>query len=234
MSTANPLAGPSPLRDIINPQFHQNIFSAENFIKSELNIKLDKDMPSTFDPSWITSSHPSSFQHILVNENGSQLSANIGFGDFNAGGMQSTDTVQLEMNAYMLIRKSARWNVQTIIEVSANSRSRSYMSPETWPECPKGHPKPGPPKPEAYQAPPLSMRDLGPPPPGYGRYADFDRSFTNAPATQHAAAGANSNASRRNLDEVLCFKVIEAGWKDESLGWTNNKKHAAFALLSYS
>lgn len=40
--SANPLAGPSPLRDIINPQFHQNILPAENFIKSHLNIKLDK------------------------------------------------------------------------------------------------------------------------------------------------------------------------------------------------
>lgn len=39
---ANPLTGPSALRDIINPQFHQNNFPEELFIKNELGIKLDK------------------------------------------------------------------------------------------------------------------------------------------------------------------------------------------------
>jgi hypothetical protein len=42
MATANPLIAPSPLKDIINPQFYQNNFPAEIFIKSELGIKLDK------------------------------------------------------------------------------------------------------------------------------------------------------------------------------------------------
>jgi len=41
-TTANPLAGPGPLRDVINPLFHQNNFPAENYIKTELNLKLDK------------------------------------------------------------------------------------------------------------------------------------------------------------------------------------------------
>jgi hypothetical protein len=40
--TANPLIAPSPLKDIINPQFYQNNFPAEVYIKSELGIKLDK------------------------------------------------------------------------------------------------------------------------------------------------------------------------------------------------
>ena len=40
----NPLAGPSALRDIIRPQFHQNNFAEEVYIKNELNIKLDKGM----------------------------------------------------------------------------------------------------------------------------------------------------------------------------------------------
>jgi cleavage and polyadenylation specificity factor subunit 4 len=40
--TSNPLAGPSALRDIINPQFHQNNFPAEIYAKAELGIKLDK------------------------------------------------------------------------------------------------------------------------------------------------------------------------------------------------
>ena len=39
---ANVLTGPSTLRDIICPQFHQNNFLEENFIKNELGIKLDK------------------------------------------------------------------------------------------------------------------------------------------------------------------------------------------------
>jgi cleavage and polyadenylation specificity factor subunit 4 len=44
MSTPNPLAAPSPLRDIIHPQFHQNNFPAEQHIKTELGLKLDKGL----------------------------------------------------------------------------------------------------------------------------------------------------------------------------------------------
>jgi len=39
---SDPLTGPSPLRDIVRPQFHQNNFSQELFIKNELGLKLDK------------------------------------------------------------------------------------------------------------------------------------------------------------------------------------------------
>ena len=42
MTLANPLAGPSALKDIINPQFHQNNFPAETHVKTELGLKLDK------------------------------------------------------------------------------------------------------------------------------------------------------------------------------------------------
>lgn len=42
MATANPLIAPSPLRDVINPQFYQNNFPAEVYVKNELGIKLDK------------------------------------------------------------------------------------------------------------------------------------------------------------------------------------------------
>ena len=42
MAPANPLGVHSPLRDIINPQFHQNNFVVEDFIKTNLGIKLDK------------------------------------------------------------------------------------------------------------------------------------------------------------------------------------------------
>lgn len=46
-TVANPLAGPSSLRDIIRPQFHQNNFVEENFVKNELGIKLDKGEHTT-------------------------------------------------------------------------------------------------------------------------------------------------------------------------------------------
>ena len=40
----NPLVGPSALRDLINPQFHQNNFPEEVYIKNDLGIRLDKGM----------------------------------------------------------------------------------------------------------------------------------------------------------------------------------------------
>ena len=47
----NPLTGPSPLRDVVRPQFHQNNFAQELFIKNELGLKLDKGMQSRLSPS---------------------------------------------------------------------------------------------------------------------------------------------------------------------------------------
>ncbi|KAG5652177.1 hypothetical protein H0H81_006017 [Sphagnurus paluster] len=70
-------------------------------------------------------------------------------------------------------------------------------------------PKPGIPPPKAYDPPsPPSSRELGPPPPGYGRYADFERGFGGgAPGTGSGPSG----PLRRNLDDVLCFKCGEKG-----------------------
>ena len=45
---SGPLAGPSALRDIVHPQFHQNNFPEELYIKSELGIKLDKGQSYSF------------------------------------------------------------------------------------------------------------------------------------------------------------------------------------------
>jgi len=65
-------------------------------------------------------------------------------------------------------------------------------------------PKPSLPPPKAYEPPePPSQRELGPPPPGYGRYADFDRGA----AAGGPSHGPGPTGPRRNLDEVLCFKV---------------------------
>lgn len=47
----NPLTGPSPLRDIVRPQFHQNNFAQELFVKNELGLKLDKGMQLRLKPS---------------------------------------------------------------------------------------------------------------------------------------------------------------------------------------
>jgi len=43
----NPLVGPSALRDLVNPQFHQNNFPEELYIKNELGIRLDKGNSSS-------------------------------------------------------------------------------------------------------------------------------------------------------------------------------------------
>jgi cleavage and polyadenylation specificity factor subunit 4 len=68
-------------------------------------------------------------------------------------------------------------------------------------------PKPSLPPAKAYEPPePLSQRELGPPPPGYGRYADFDRGAAGGGPSH----GPGQPGPRRNLDEVLCFKVRRA------------------------
>lgn len=94
------------------------------------------------------------------------------------------------------------------------------------PECPRGQcvsclsyicadpirsvvfsPKPNLPSLSAYEPPsPPTNRDLGPPPPGYGRYADFDRANAGGVSSTPGAPGAPP-VPRRNLDDVLCFKV---------------------------
>ena len=72
-------------------------------------------------------------------------------------------------------------------------------------------PKPHLPAPKEYDPPsPPSQRDLGPPPPGYGRYADFDRGFSGGPGGGSSGPGAQQGP-RRNLDDVLCFKCGEKG-----------------------
>jgi len=70
----------------------------------------------------------------------------------------------------------------------------------------RSSPKPDLPAPSAYDPPPQpNMRDLGPPPPGYGRYADFEP--RNAGTVGSPFNTTNLAGLRRNLDDVLCFKV---------------------------
>jgi cleavage and polyadenylation specificity factor subunit 4 len=62
MTTANPLASSSALRDLINPQFHQNNFPAESFVKNELGIRLDKGKYFKVHHMSYTNRHPSDDQ----------------------------------------------------------------------------------------------------------------------------------------------------------------------------
>ena len=64
-------------------------------------------------------------------------------------------------------------------------------------------PNPSIPPPKAYGPPlPPSAKDLGPPPPGYGRHVDLGNGV-GPPGSNNTMTG----PPRRNLDEVLCFKV---------------------------
>ncbi len=76
-------------------------------------------------------------------------------------------------------------------------------------------PNPSLPPSKAYEPPePLSQRELGPPPPGYGRYADFDRGAAGGGPSH----GPGQPGPRRNLDEVLCFKVRRAYLRRYAIG----------------
>jgi cleavage and polyadenylation specificity factor subunit 4 len=60
MTTANPLVGPSPLKDILDPQFYQNNFNVEDYAKNELNIKLDRGAVVVLFGQWIQAHDTSS------------------------------------------------------------------------------------------------------------------------------------------------------------------------------
>ncbi|KAH7344614.1 hypothetical protein B0J17DRAFT_591462 [Rhizoctonia solani] len=80
------------------------------------------------------------------------------------------------------------------------------------PECKRGHPKPGIPPPEAYRPPsPPSQRDLGPPPPGWGRFNEHGPGPTGPGGGFVVGQNNPGFVPRRNLDEVLCFKCGQKG-----------------------
>ncbi|KAF9015257.1 hypothetical protein BDQ17DRAFT_1340745 [Cyathus striatus] len=261
MATATPLAGPSALRDIIHPQFHQNNFPAENYIKSELGVRLDKDdqicrlsltpagcplgplhcplrhtNPSAlnFQPPRQLPTHPRERERLATVCK-----------HWLRGLCKKGDACEF-LHEYNLRRMPECWWFAKYGYCSAGDeclyahpKERKVECPDynrgfcklgptcprkhvrkvacqlyltgfcpMGPDCARGHPKPNLPPAKAYEPPePPSTRDLGPPPPGYGRYADFDRS-------QAVAAGPGTGVqvpSRRNLDDVLCFKCGEKG-----------------------
>lgn len=80
------------------------------------------------------------------------------------------------------------------------------------PDCKRGHPKPGIPPPEAYRPPsPPSQRDLGPPPPGWGRFNDHGPGQGGSGGGFVVGPNNPGFVPRRNLDEVLCFKCGQKG-----------------------
>ncbi|THV04846.1 hypothetical protein K435DRAFT_826666 [Dendrothele bispora CBS 962.96] len=260
-TTANPLSVHSPLRDIINPQFHQNILPPENYLKVNLGLKLDKDdqicrlsltpagcplgplhctlrhtVPSVqnFQPPKQPPSHPRERERLATVCK-----------HWLRGLCKKGDACEF-LHEYNLRRMPECWWYAKYGYCSAGDeclyahpKERKAECPDynrgfcklgpkcprkhvrrvacqlylsgfcpRGPECPKGHPKPGLPPPKAYDPPsPPSNRDLGPPPPGYGRYADFDRGFPGP-----TGPGANlALVLRRNLDDVMCFKCGEKG-----------------------
>jgi hypothetical protein len=84
---------------------------------------------------------------------------------------------------------------------------------------PNNSPKPNLPTAKDYEMPEVPNRDLGPPPPGYGRYADV--SMDRPPAGQNTfAAPPTGGFIRRNLEEVTCFKVSHfSSWMHPQAHW---------------
>lgn len=262
----NPLASHSALRDVIHPQFHQNNFPCEAYIKNELGIKIDKDdqicrlaltpadcplgplhcplrhtAPSVqnFQPPKQLPTHPRERERLATVCK-----------HWLRGLCKKGDHCEF-LHEYNLRRMPECWWFAKYGYCSAGDeclyahpKERKVECPDydrgfcklgptcprkhvrkvacqlyltgfcpMGPECHRGHPKPGLPPPKAYDPPsPPATRDLGPPPPGYGRYADFDRNYQASGGT---LTGANTSVQgtfiKRNYDDVLCFKCGEKG-----------------------
>ncbi|KAF9569663.1 hypothetical protein CPC08DRAFT_677288 [Agrocybe pediades] len=262
---ASILAGPSALRDIINPQFHQNNFPVETHIKTDLGLKLDRDeqicrlaltaagcpLGPLHCPLRHTTPSAQNFQppkplptHPRERERLSTVCKH-----WLRGLCKKGDACEF-LHEYNLRRMPECWWFAKYGYCSAGDeclyahpKERRVDCPDynrgfcklgptcprkhvrkvacqlyltgfcpLGPECSRGHPKPNIPPPSAYDPPaPPSAKDLGPPPPGYGRYADFERSSGGPAGIQGGPGNLMMGPPRRNLDEVLCFKCGEKG-----------------------
>ncbi|EIM92200.1 uncharacterized protein STEHIDRAFT_47086 [Stereum hirsutum FP-91666 SS1] len=265
MAIAHPLAGPSVLRDIVNPQFHQNNFPEELFIKQELGIKLDKDeqicrlnlsqtgcpLGPSLCPLRHTNPSAQNFQppkQLPTHPRDRERLATV-CKHWLRGLCKKGDACEF-LHEYNLRRMPECWwyakygycsagdeclyahPKERKVECPDYKRGFCKLGPKCprkhirrvacqlyltgfcplGPDCPRGHPKPNIPPPKAYDPPePPSHRDLGPPPPGYGRYADFDRTFLSGGGGGGGQGPGFNSGPRRNLDEVLCFKCGEKG-----------------------
>ncbi|KAJ7225443.1 hypothetical protein GGX14DRAFT_420505 [Mycena pura] len=254
--SVGPLVGPSALRDIVYPQFHQNNFPAETYIKTDLGIKLDKDdqicrlaltqagcplgplhcplrhtLPSVqnFQPPRQLPTHPRERERLATVCK-----------HWLRGLCKKGDACEF-LHEYNLRRMPECWwfakygycsagdeclyahPKERRVECPDYNRGFCKLGPTCprkhvrrvacqlyltgfcplGPDCPRGHPKPGLPPPEAYEAPSVPSIE-GPPPTGFGRSIDFDRSL-------QGGNGGINGPIRRNLDQVLCFKCGENG-----------------------
>ncbi|KAI6137416.1 hypothetical protein F5141DRAFT_1041174 [Pisolithus sp. B1] len=281
MST--PLAGPSPLKDLVQPQFHQNNFQEELFVKNELGLKLDKGKFYVFLSFWcLTRLADDQICRLSLSSTGCPLGplhcplrhtipSSQNFQPPKQLPTHPRDRERLAtvckhwlrglckkgdacefLHEYNLRRMPECWWYAKYGYCSAGDeclyahpRERRIECPDykrgfcklgpmcprkhvrrvacqlylsgfcpLGPECPRGHPKPSLPHPSAYDTPlPSANRDLGPPPPGYGRYADYDRSNGGGAGSAGTGSGgvAVPSGPRRNLDDVMCFKCGEKG-----------------------
>lgn len=254
----NPLAAPSALRDVINPQFHQNNFPAEFFAKAELGLKLDKDdqicrlaltpagcpLGPLHCPLRHTQPSAQNFQaprqapsHPRERERLSTVCKH-----WLRGLCKKGDACEF-LHEYNLRRMPECWwfakygycsagdeclyahPKEKRIECPDYNRGFCKLGPSCprkhvrkvacqnyltgfcplGPECPRGHPKPNLPSAQDYEKQASAAnREVGPPPPGYGRY-DYGGNAGGQ------SASTLQGPPRRNLDEVLCFKCGEKG-----------------------
>ncbi|KAH9944048.1 uncharacterized protein BXZ73DRAFT_87020 [Epithele typhae] len=239
MTTA---ALPLPLQDVISPKFHQNNFAEESYIKNELGIKLDKDdqicrlsltpqgcplgplhcplrhthPPATVCKHWLRGlckkGDACEFLHEYNLRRMPECWWYAKYGYCSAG----DDERKVECPDYnrgfcKLGPTCPRKHVRRVV-------CKLYLTGfcPMGPDCSRGHPKANIPPPKAYDPPePPSVRDLGPPPPGYGRYADFDRGGGGGSFPGPHAPGAGGSGGlpgpRRNLEDVVCYKCGEKG-----------------------
>ncbi|KAL9716153.1 RNA-binding component of cleavage and polyadenylation factor [Leucoagaricus gongylophorus] len=276
------LVAPLSLKDIISPQLHQISFPAETYIKSELNIKLDKDdqicrlfltpagcplgplhcplrhtTPSAqnFQPPKPLPSHPRERERVstvckhwlrglckkgdacefLHEYNLRRMPECYWFAkygycsagdeclyahpkerkiecpDYNRGFCKLGLWFSSHSNSVLHFGFSLRSYVpsQACSQSSLPALSHWLLPHGTrMPPRPPTSPKPNLPSSSAYEPPPPpSTRDLGPPPPGFARYADLDK----APGLAPGPSAQPQMPQRRDPNEVTCFKCGEKG-----------------------
>ncbi|GJJ15890.1 hypothetical protein Clacol_010168 [Clathrus columnatus] len=260
-ATANPLAAPGPLQDIVKPHFHQVPLPAESYIKNELGLKLDKDeqicrlaltpagcpLGPIHCPLRHTTPSPLNFRpKDSANPRAGERLATV-CKHWLRGLCKKSDACEF-LHEYNLRRMPECWwyakygycsagdeclyahPKERKIECPDYKRGFCKLGPNCprkhvrrvacqlyltgfcpmGPDCSRGHPKPELPKISEYAGPSISShRELGPPPPGFGRHGEHERPFApGGPPNQSTGMAA---PIRRNLDEVVCFKCGKNG-----------------------
>ncbi|KAG9103942.1 RNA-binding component of cleavage and polyadenylation factor [Ceratobasidium sp. 370] len=188
----DPLAQNLALADVVHPDFHQVNSTIEAYIKNQLGLKLDTD-EQICRLALTPAGCPLGPLHCPLRHT-TPSPLNFGPPEASSVGRDRLATV------------CKHWLRGLCKKGDACEFLHEYNL-RHGPECKRGHPKPDIPPPEAYRPPsPPSQRDLGPPPPGYGR---FEHGGGQGGPAGGFVVGANNPGfvPRRNLDDVLCFKV---------------------------